>query len=154
MEVGKLYESINSGLVVKCTTASSGDFFGGVVVEKGGGKYGIGHGSDGFFCEAFKEYTPAHVLTNGHSYNIPDGCKATITDGVITIESNVKCYKKENMSYQKYTRINGDKMIKMLISSDGEKDILFRDGLTGGEHGEECTEEEFMKVYNDVIKID
>lgn len=154
MEVNKLYKCVYNGVVVKCTTASDWGLFGGVVVKAANSNFEVGYVGDNWLCEVFKEYTPTQVLTNGHSYNIPDGCKATIVDGIITIESNVKHYKKDNISYQKYTRINGDKMIKILISSDGEKDIIFRDGLTGGEHGEECTEEEFMKVYNDAIKID
>lgn len=148
MEVNKLYKSVYDGLVVKCTSKGNYNLFGGVVVKTANSKHKEGYVGDSWLCEAFKEYTPTQVL------NIPDGYKATITDGVITIESNVKHYKEDNISYQEYTRINGDKMIKILISSDGEKDIIFRYGSTGDEHGEECTEEEFMKVYNDVIKIE
>ena len=153
MEVGKLYESVYNGVVVKCTSKGVYNLFGGVVVKAANSNFEVGYVGDSWLCEAFEEYTPTQVLTNGHSYNIPDGCKATIEDGVITIESNVKHYKKDNISYQKYTRINGDKMVKLVIDVDGSKDIFIRYGLTGGEHGEECTEEEFMKVYNS-IKIE
>ena len=159
MEKGKLYKSTIGGLVVFCTTVIDDEFFSGVVVDSGDTNLPVGfvsYDSNQFQQKTFEEYTlmtQAQVLTNGHRYNIPNGCKARVEGGVIIIESNVKHYKKDNISYQKYTRINGDKMIKMLISSYGEKGIFFRDGLTGGEHGEECTEEEFMKVYNS-IKIE
>ena len=153
MEVGKLYKGVYTGVVVKCTTASNGGLFGGVVVDRGGSQYCVGFEYSRWACDSFEEYTPTQVLTNGHSYNIPDGCKATIVDGVITIESNVKYYKDSCVGCKMYFRVEGNKMVKIEIYPANSKAVFFIDGLINIDCKEECTEEEFMKVYNSIVKI-
>ena len=157
MEVGKLYKSNMGGLVVFCTAVLDDEFFSGVVVDSGNTGFNIGfvdYEGNRFLRKSFEEYTlmtQAQVLTNGHTYNIPDGCKATIENGVVLIESNVRYYKQDNITYQIYARVEDGKMVKIAIDDDGSKDIFIRYGCTDVEHGEECTEEEFMDAYNKAL---
>ena len=159
MEVGKLYKSNMGGLVVFCTAVLDDEFFSGVVVDSGNTGFNIGfvdYEGNRFLRKSFEEYTlmtQAQVLTNGHTYNIPDGCKATIENGVVLIESNVKYYKESCVGCKMYFRVEGNKMVKIEIYPANSKAVFFIDGLINIDCKEECSESEFMEVYNSIVKL-
>lgn len=156
MEEGKLYRSIIGGVVVFCIKVIDDEYFYGVVVDSGNSGLKIGFVSyegNHFYQHSFEEYTPTQALVNGHTDTIPDGCKATIEDGVITIESNVKYYKDSCVGCKMYFRVEGHKMVKIEIYPANSKAVFFIDGLINIDCKEECSEKEFMKVYNS-IKIE
>lgn len=159
MEAGKLYKSNINNLVVFCNAILDDEFFSGVVVDSGNTSLRLGfvsYDSNQFLQKAFEEYTlttQAQVLTNGHRYNIPEGCKARVEGGIIIIESDIRYYKESCLGCDMYFRVEGNRMVKIEIYSDDVKSVFFADGLLNVECKKECTEEEFMEVYNSIVKI-
>lgn len=158
MDKGKLYKSVCNGLVVKCTIASSGDFFGGVVVERGESEYLVGQHYNGWFCPAFKEYTPAqtNVLTNGRVYDIPRGCKATVKNGQVLIESGTKYIKHNLEDFTIYSRhISGGKTTIVTFYCHGDVVVersLEMSSADISDCGKEIDEDVFVDAYKRALK--
>lgn len=160
MKKGKLYKSAYknacNGLVVKCTKDVHGCIFSGVVVERGESEYLVGQHYNGWFCPAFKEYIPTQVLTEGVTYDIPEGFKATIKNRQVLIESNTKYYKHEFEGFVRYGKHVEDGRTTIItldcngnteISHIGERPCPDISGRV-----KEIDENEFTNAYNTALK--
>ena len=157
-EVGKLYRGINN--IVKCISnvGATTDHFTGVL-------YNIDRGSltEILICKnnwekcRFKPYTEpketAVTLQNGHKYNIPKGCKATITDDVIEIEEDVvykKCLFRLSVAY---VRLSNTPTIVVIDNSGSYTVKNVPITYTNDTPVEDITKEEFETAYNKAMEV-
>ena len=161
MEVGKLYKSIHTGMVVRCTIprfgeSFSGSIFSGVVVEKGEGKYDLGHHSGGWVSMVFEEYTPTQALAKEQIYDIPEGYKATIKNGQVLIESNTKYIKHEFEGFVRYWKhVEDDRTTIITLDCNGNTEISHigeRPCPDISGRVKEIDENEFMEAYKKALK--
>lgn len=158
-EVGKLYRGINN--IVKCISnvGATTDHFTGVL-------YNIDRGSltEILICKnnwekcRFKPYNELKetviTLQNGHKYNIPKGCKATITDDVIEIEEDIRYLKWSNGKKSKYFRVSSDKCLVVSKNENQPNVIWSLDSYATYNSNEvaNSTKEEFEEAYNKAME--
>lgn len=158
-EVGKLYISKDKDVIVKCTNpiGCNGVSFEGVVVNDNG-SYSRGTSSDEWSKPYFIEYHESKeaviTLQNGHKYNIPKGCKATITDDVIEIEEDVRYLKWTNGKKSKHFRVSSDKCLVVSKNEYQSNVIWSLDSYATYNSNEvvNSTKEEFEEAYNESIE--
>lgn len=156
-EVGKLYISKGEGVIVKCTNVGGDYYFAGVVVNNDD-CYGKYYATDGWIKCKFKPYNELKetviTLQNGHKYNIPKGCKATITDDVIEIEEDIRYLKWSNGKKSKYFRVSPDKRLVVSKNENQPNVIWSLDSYATYNSNEvvNSTKEEFEEVYNKAME--
>lgn len=103
-----------------------------------------------------KKYIKTQSLINGQLYMVEKGCKAVVVDDMVKIESesDVK-YLKEiyGSTTILYLRITPDNCTPIATYPDGS--LLICNNETLKLHGAEieCSETEFMEVYNKAMKL-
>ena len=159
-EVGKLYKGADE-TVVKCTITDSWrpGYFAGVLVSKGMSPWKEGVEFADWNKACFKEYHEPRetviTLQNGHKYNIPKGCKATITDDVIEIEEDIRYLKWSNGKKSKYFRVSSDKCLVVSKNEYQSNVIWSLDSYATYNSNEvaNSTKEEFEEVYNKAMEV-
>ena len=159
-EVGKLYISKDKDVIVKCTNpiGCNGVSFEGVVVNDNY-LYLVGTDSCEWSKPYFEEYHEPRetviTLQNGYKYNIPKGCKATITDNVIEIEEDIRYLKWTNGKKSKYFRASSDKCLVVSKNEYQSNVIWILDSYTAYNSNEvvNSTKEEFETAYNKAMEV-
>lgn len=156
-EVGKLYISKDKVVIVKCTnpTGCNGVSFEGVVVNDNG-SCSRGTSSDEWSKPYFKEYHELKetviTLQNGHKYNIPKGCKATVTGDVIEIEEDVRYFYHKNNGCTGYYKNMTDTTMEVAFYDDGDISISISTSNIF-DWSERSTKEEFETAYNKATEV-
>lgn len=159
-EVGKLYKNTSNGSVVKCVIVNGlkGDYLAGVLMDKATNPWREGveftDWPEGTFEEYHEPKETAVTLQNGHKYNIPKGCKATITDDVIEIEEDIRYLKWSNGKKSKYFRVSSDKCLVVSKNENQPNVIWSLDSYATYNSNEvvNSTKEEFEEVYNKAME--
>lgn len=159
-EVGKLYKNASNGAVVKCTIANGWKtgYFAGVLVNKGASTLSEGAEFADWNKGCFEEYhEPKEVITtlqNGHKYSIPKGCKATIEDGFVIIEEDIRYYKFKFNTYNTYFKCTAECIIYVTIYKDGRVEISSHtSGNFNHTFFNKSTKEEFEKAFNKAMEV-
>ena len=160
MEVGKFYRGKYTHSIIMCTGLNKdGVNFSGTIIEIGDGSIDsmnyVGATSDYWACASFEECSFKSNLENNSSYNIPDGCTATIKENKVVIKDKIEYYKSclTSSSSIVYTRIKKRDIVKFRVYSDGDIDIFFRKYGCSNDNdlGEPISEDVFTKEYNKVL---
>ena len=156
-KVGSLYKSKCAGIVVKCTKDKC-DVFEGIVVDSNlYSSYENGHTSSHWLKNNFEEHlglkdSTEITLQNGHKYNIPKGCKATVTGDVIEIEEDVtyrKCSFRLSTAYVKLSKT------PTIVVIDNSGSCTIKNvpiAYTNSTPVEDITKEEFEKAYKEAME--
>lgn len=158
-EVGEYYKSKFNNIIVRCINprGRSNGSFEGVIANHNGPSFSGGI-SDEWSKSYFEEYHEPKetviTLQNGHKYNIPKGCKATITDNVIEIEEDIRYLKWSNGKKSKYFRVSSDKCLVVSKNENQPNVIWSLDSYTTYNSDEvvNSTKEEFEEVYNKAME--
>lgn len=154
MKKGKKYRNIHNNTIVLCTEDlnSPSSYFCGVVIKEGLNSDNIGTYKNLWVCKSFEEYISDNLLIKGKSYNIPEGCKAEVKDGVVIIKDTIEHFKIRPLIpsiYTIYIRKYPDRQINVYIFDSGYASISHNKI----DAGDKCTEQEFMEAYNKALKM-
>lgn len=151
---GKKYKNLFDGTVVLCTEDEEVEGrFSGTVIEGGSVAQPVGSYWGFWVSSQFEECTPPEILTKGHSYNIPEGCKAEIKNGVVTIKDDTRYWKQNNCGSTSWVRVSQESPITLDVSGpNGEYFTIENRGDYNENYAKEITEQEFMRVYNKALK--
>ena len=155
MESGKFYKSTIGGIVVFCTSVLDDEIFAGVVIDSGRTDIRVGFVSyegNHFHQHSFKEYAPVQVLVNGCAYDIPEGCKATIKNGKVSVEHSVDYKKKKWNDLTRYIMVKPGKNISIDMFGNEFVKITMDINEASYDCYDRSSKEEFMKNYNKALK--
>ena len=149
MEKGKFYKSEEVGIIVMCLKKEneSNEFYG-IVIYSESEKYITGYESYGWNASTFEPYEPILKIVNGGTYDIPEGCIATVKDNKLTIKNEVKYYYELWCEYSMYMRVERDNLIIIKVYPDGKSIVSFEKGFKGSINKRPLHSEKFLEIYN------
>ena len=151
MEKGKFYKSEEVGLIVMCLKkeSESNEFYG-IVIYSESEKYIAGYESYGWNASTFEPYEPIFKIVNGGTYDIPEGCIATVKDNKLTIENEVKYYYELFSDHTAYVKVDGDRsiVIKAYFDNKDTNSISFEKGIKNNFYKKPLNSDKFLEMYS------